>query len=385
MNKTKFMILAGVVALLIAGLVAFNFPTLSEKQPEPAVASELVITSTPREIDLKVNGEDYGRVASGEPVSIMATGQVQLVASREGFSTVELPWQLASAGTNAVTVELEAQSDEAKAVVAEELDLQVQDKSTREFEKTTEEAFQKYPILSDMPVWGNRFELYQGLPTDKAHEFGIYLYLFEGAEDEGRAAFNAWMKDHGYDPASYNVVEEVKPAKPSTVLPEIPTGDALDALTVDSITVAKKPNLEERTADELAQYFGIFTASWEPKVDGYVEASELRAKPLMSKKLAEATEVPHRPTITFNWQVAQSEGGKSFPWVQSYESTTKGGETKAKMEVCWAWVNGDDDLIYDAPRELEVTVKKNKVQSYFYTDGDPFVDHSDTTCDPKNR
>lgn len=374
-----------ILAVLIVGLVVAYFLISGRNDSTKPVTSELVVTSTPSEVNLKIDGQDYGKVVSGQKVDVNATGKVTLIASRKGFSEVQVPAVLSSEKPNGVTVELEPQTKEAKAVVADDLDLKEQDKVTGEFLEDTEEAYKKYPILSDMPYTGNRFELYQGISKDKEHEFGVYLYLFKGAEEQGRAAFKAWMESHGYDPKEYNVVEEVKPAKQSAGLPEIPTGDALEALTVDSIKVEAKPEQKKRNADQLAQYFGLFTASWEPKKDGYIEASELKAKPLMAKKLADTVKVPYRPTITFNWQGAQADNGKSFPWIQTYKSTTKGKETKATMQVCWAWVSDEKELTYDAPRNLEVTVKDGKVQAYKYTDGDPFVDHSNTICDPDNR
>lgn len=385
MKSNKTIIKAAVVLILIAGLVGGYFAFMGKPEEPVQANSELTISSSPKEFNLKINGDDYGQVQDGDTITVNTSGQVELVASREGFADTRIPWQLFSSKANGVNLELEAVSDEAKALLAEEQDLQHELEVGQGLQADAEDAYQNFPILSDMPFEGNRFELYQGLAKQQGYEFGIYLQLFKGAEKQGRAAFKAWMEDHGYDPEGYNVVEEIKPAKPSTQLPEIPTGDALDGLTADSITVAKEPEQKERNGDQLAQYFGLFTASWEPKVDGYVEASELKAKPLMSKKLAETVEVPYRPTITFNWQVAQSDNSKSFPWIQKYESTSKGDETKATMEVCWAWVSDDDEQTYDAPRHLEVTVKDGKVQAYTYTDGDPFVDHSETSCDPDNR
>lgn len=375
------------IAVLIAvGLVGAYFLTIGNpREPEAPSTAELTISGSPKEFNLKVNGQDYGLVKDGETVTISATGSVELVASREGFADVTIPWQLSSANKNGVHLALEAQTDEAKAIVAEEQNLANEAEVGEAYVKDAEKAYKDYPILSDLPYQGNRFELYQGLANKQGYEFGLYLQLFTGTEDEGRTAFNAWMKDHGYDPAGYNVIEEIKSAKQSAQLPEPPTSGALGAITVDSITVHDNPELKERTADQLAQYFGLYTATWEPKEDGYIEYSEQRAKPLMAKNLADTVEEPYKPTITFNWQVAQSMNGRSYPWIQTYESTTKKGITKAKMEVCWAWIADEEDPVFDAPRELDVTVKDGKVQEYYYTDGDPLVDQSGTICDPSNR
>lgn len=385
MTSKKTILKVAIALVMIAGLVGGYFAFIGKSEKPVQASSDLTVSSTPRDLNLKINETDYGQVQDGDTITVNTSGQVELVASREGFADIRIPWQLSSSKANGVSLNLEAVSDEAKAVLVEEQELQNESEVGEGLQEDAQDAYAKYPILSDMPFEGNRFELYQGLPKQQGYEFGIYLQLFKGAEDPGRAAFKAWMDDHGYALEEYNVVEEIKPASPSALLPEIPTGDALDALTKDNLKVATEPEQKERDGDQLAQYFGLFTASWEPKVDGYVEASELKAKPLMSKKLAETVEVPYRPTITFNWQVAQSDNSKSFPWIQHYESTVKDGETKATMEVCWAWVGGDDELSYDAPRNLEVAVKNGKVQAYTYTDGDPFVDHSETSCNPENR
>ncbi|MGP4994597.1 hypothetical protein [Glutamicibacter ardleyensis] len=385
MNSKKTIFKVAIALIVIAGLVGGYFAFMGKTDEPVRASSDLTISGSPKEFNLSVNGEDYGQVKAGETITVNASGQVELVASREGFADVRIPWQLSSGKANGVNLNLEAVSAEAKALLAEELGLQNEFEVGQGLQQDAEEAYKNYPILSDMPHKGNRFELYQGLPKQKGYEFGIYLQIFEGAEDEGRTAFKAWMEDHGYDPDGYNVIEEKKPARPSTNLPEPPTSDALNEITVDSIKATDKPTLENRTADQLAQYFGLYLTTWEPKKDGYVEYSEFKAKPLMSSKLAKTIEEPYRPTITYNWQVAQSNNARSHSWIQNYESTTKKGVTTANMEVCWAWVSGSDDLRFDAPRELEVSVKDGKVEDYTYTDPDPFVDSSGTVCDPKNR
>src|SRR5699024_162818 len=111
--------------------------------------------------------------------------------------------------------------------------------------------------------------------------------------------------------------EEAQP--PTFTLPDKPTRDDLAALTPADIDVSDVPKRRQLSADEFAVAFATYTTTWDAGGDrGRADAIE-RAQPLMSKKRAEAVQVPEKPMLPPKWKSAARDEARSYSWPTSFE------------------------------------------------------------------
>lgn len=352
---------------------------------------EITLRSSPAEVDLTVDGEDQGRVASGESIEVATSSDtVELTASEAGYEAYQ--------GTVEVDPEEEAlaefvlypETDEAEEEAAEQEDRTFQQRMTEQYLEEAEEAYEDHPILNDLPQVQDQFRAYQGMTETEGEDFAIHLYLYEGEEAAGREAYTQWMNEAGHNPDDYEVVEHVEPrdnSSPDPVVEEPPELEDIEQMSpqpVDEIEVSA----DGLDAAQLAQHFAVVGTSWQPAEDEIPSASMQRATPLMTQERADQVQAPENPITTGAWNSAAENETTSYPWVADAVSNGDGSYT---VDVCWAWLTTDeaegDEPTFEGPRTYEIdTVEEEdqyRVSGYRYSDPDPFVE-PDGECAPED-
>ena len=373
------------IAVVIVAVVVTATVLIFRPEGAKAQETELVFHTSPREVDVTVDGEDYGQVEAGETLAVPAKSNVSISVARKGFQTYAATVEVAQGETNQVHVALLPETDEAWKAIGEEEDLEGQREATERYLEDAEDAYGKYPILSDLPHKGHLFSISQGVAKTSGYDFGIYLNVYAGHEAEGREAFKTWMQGMGYKPDDYDVVEAVKKDNPLTAVPEPPTMAELEDASPADIKIPKKTTRKGLDVDELALKFAAASTTWDAAEDGHPTDALIRSKGLMTKKQAATTKAPHRPTTTPTWRTAAAAKARSQSWVSDYTTKSDGKDTTvATVKVCWAWISEDQPPVVDGPRTYELTINKKKpaIARYTYKDPDPFVDNSKTSCLP---
>ncbi|MFK0085556.1 PEGA domain-containing protein [Glutamicibacter sp. NPDC090743] len=376
MSKKAKIIL--IVTVVVVALVILFFPKGSASNRE----AMLQLQSSPEQVSISINGESRGSLRTGEQLAVGAEEPLDVQVSYEGFETYSTTLTIEAGQVRTLHVALLPQTDEAWAMIGEQEQLKNQQKVTEEYWNDAAEAYENNPILEDLPHHGRAFEVYQGLATDSAKEFGIYLYLYKGNEVQGRKEFNAWMTRQGYDPQSYDVVEKIKDQALPVQLPEEPTMQKLSEIRPSAIEVQKATVSKDSKAGDIARQFALETTTWDAGEDRHHTDSLMRTQALLEKGLD--MEEGMRLTTSPSWREAAQTKSKSYPWIKKYtETTSNGGVTKSTVQVCWAWIRDHRAPRIDGPRTYTLEVnRKQKITSYTYSDPDPFVENKNTICQP---
>lgn len=365
-----------VVALITAGIYA-----LATRDRD----IRLTVETTPREVELTVNGHSFGLVESGDTVLARGHGTLELTAKFHGFETYHETIDISGDDATA-NIGLMPLTDEAWALLDEQGELEFQRDVTEKAIREGEEAYANWPILHNLPVEAETFRAYQGDASSDDFDFGIHLYLYRGHEDAGRKAFADWLSDHDYDPVDYNVIEHIDNAAPQAVAPPPPTAEELKALTPDDITIPDMFTTAGMTAGEAAQAFATTTTTWQPKTDTQPVDGLLRARDALSKSLQNRLDVPEKPMLSPKWRDAAQRDARAHSWVATFDTTTNDANSSSySLTACWAWISNDHAPVLDGPRRYTLTVDSTGDQPVItdidYEDPDFFVRTNDTTCD----
>lgn len=378
---------------LLAVLLAAGVITLGLISAFTDDEVDITVRSSPAEVDLMIDGEDQGRVSSGESIEVTTSADtVALAASEPGYQTYEATVEVDPEEEAQIEFVLHPETDQAEEEAEEQERRTFQQTMTEQYLEEAEEAHRTHPILDDLPQIDEQFRAYQGLAETGGEDFAIHLHLYEGDEEAGREAYAQWVNDVGHDPEDYEVVEHIDPrddSSPDPVVDDPPTLEEIEQMSpqpVDEIEVSA----DGLDAAQLAQHFAVVGASWQPSEDGVPAASMQRATPLMTQERADEVQAPENPTTTGTWNTAAQDEATSYPWVAEAASTGDGGYT---VDVCWAWIAPDDEadetgeLTFEGPRTYEVdTVEDDDeylISGYRYSDPDPFVE-PDGECVPEN-
>lgn len=381
MNARNKIITAVIVMVLgITGtLLFFKF------KPEAQQDTIFSFMSSPRVIHVMINDVDYGEVERGMQITASTTSNAEISISYPGFETHSAAVEVQPGATNNVEISLNPVTDAARDLLADEEELNEEQEVTESYLNTAEEAYKKFPILKRLPHTANQFSLYQGLPDSAGYEFGIHLYLYKGHEEQGRQAFNKWMKAQEFNVEEYNVVENIQDKPLPVAFPEPPTMQELEKLVPGDIKIPTDIKGEGLDADQLAQLFTVFTTTWDTAKDNHHSAAITRALPLMTKIEAALVHTPEKPINSPAWRSAAFLDARSKSWITKYESTVqKDGSVSATVKVCWAWIAEDQKPKIDGPRtyQLAITNGTHAIAKYTYEDLDPFVENKDSSCTP---
>lgn len=373
--------------LLAAGVLTLGLVSAFTEDPV-----DITVRSSPAEVDLMIDGEDQGRVSSGESIEVSTNSDtVALTASDPGYQDYETTVEVDPEEEALIEFVLHPETGEAEDEAEEQERRTFQQRMTEQYLEEAEEAYQTHPVLHDLPQTHEEFRAYQGMTDTEGKDFAIHLYLYENEESEGREAYSQWMDEAGHNPDDYEVIEHVEPrdgTSPDPVVGEPPTMEGLEEAIpqpVDEIEVSA----EGLDAAELAQHFAIVGTSWQPSEDEIPAASLQRATPLMTQERANDVQAPENPITTGTWNAAAQDEATSYPWVAE---ATSAGEGSYTVDVCWAWITPNDEaeegeLTVEGPRTYELdTVEEesqHRISGYRYSDPDPFVE-PDGQCLPEN-
>lgn len=372
---------AVVVVLLLAGALLY-----AQNQTESAEETDLTFTVSPHEVEVTIDGEDYGTVATGDTLTVPVHSEADIEVTRDGFVPYSATMAIDPGVAHSVEVELHPETSEAESLLEEEQQLTSEQTATERQLNAAEEAYEDYPILHDLPQHGQAYSAHQGLAEEAGYEFGIHLYLYEGHEEEGREAFEEWLSEEDYSAGDYDIIEHVEDEEPPATLPEAPSWAELEEMTLDDAEVPTEVSADDLTQEELALLFAETSATWDTAEDVHHTEGLLRATPLMSKDIADTVEMPHRPTTTPTWRDAAAFDARSVAWVHYYEDEEAENGTAATVDVCWAWITDSETVFVDGPRTLDLTVGETssgpRIVDFTYEDPDPFVDNSNSRCRP---
>src|SRR5699024_10100072 len=215
-----------------------------------------------------------------------------------------------------------------------------------------------------------------------------HLYLYKGHESQGRQAFQDWLEDQNYQLEDYEVVEHIEDQEPPSATLEEPSWDELTQLQSTDIEISNEASSEGLTAEEVAVFFAEIATNWDAAEDIHSTDGLHRAKSLMTAEAAETVFTPKNPATSPIWREAALYEARSIPWITHYEETKHDDETQVELDVCWAWVTAEDTVLIDGPRTIEASViksgKGHHISTFYYQDPDPFVDNSNSTCQPKD-
>lgn len=378
---------------LLAVLLAAGVLTLGMVSAFTDDQVDVTVRSSPAEVDLMIDGEDQGRVSSGESIQVATNSDtIEVTASEPGYQAYEATVAVDPEEEALIEFVLHPETDEAEEEAEEQERRTFQQLMTEQYLEEAEEAHRNHPILNDLPQIDEQFRAYQGVSETEGEDFAIHLHLYEGDEEAGREAYAQWVNEAGHDPEDYEVVEHIEPrdgSSPDPVVDGPPTIEDIEQMSpqpVDEIEVSA----DGLDAAELAQHFAIVGASWQPAEDEIPAASMQRATPLMTQERADEVQAPENPTTTGTWDTAAQDEATSHPWVVEAASNRDGSYT---VDVCWAWIAPDDEaeetaeLTFEGPRTYEIdTVEDDdeyRISGYRYSDPDPFVE-PDGECVPEH-
>lgn len=370
-----------VVALLVAGVFLFI-----QNRTESPEDTELTFTVSPHEVEVIIDEENYGTVATGDTLTVPLRSEAEVEVTHEGFVPYTATMDIEPGVPHSVEMELHPETEEAEALLEEEQQLSGEQVATERQLDAAEDAYENYPILDDLPQHGESYSAYQGLAEESGSEFGIHLYLYEGYEGQGREEFNDWLASEDYVPEDYDIIEQIEDEEPPLTLPEDPTWSELEDTILDDVEIRSEVSAEGLTHTELALLFAETSTSWDTAEDAHHIEGLLRSTDLMTEERADTVEMPHRPTTTPTWRDAALYDARSVAWVGYYEDEETDAGIDVTMDVCWAWIADEDYVIVDGPRALGLTVIDTdggpRVDNYTYEDPDPFVDNSNSPCRP---
>lgn len=375
-----------VIALLIVTAIALFIAF--QARPASAQDTDLTFETSPLEVEVSVDGQQYGTVASGETITVPLEVEADIEITREGFRPYSSTVEITPGVPHTVSAALHPETQEAAALIEAEHEGSVEKEVTEQYLEDAERAYDEYPILEQLPMHGELYSVYQGLAETSGQEFAIHLYLYKGHEAQGRDAFQDWMKSEGYQIEDYEVVEHIEDEAPPSIVLAEPSWDELLDLQPSDIEIATEVSTAEMTPEEAAVAFAEVTTTWDAAKDVHSTDGLKRATDLMTSDAVDSVFTPENPATSPTWREAMQYEARSTSWVTYYEDSKHDEETKIELDVCWAWVTEGEHVIIDGPRAYETTVvetgKGPQISSFVYDDPDPFVDNSDNPCRPED-
>src|SRR5699024_5615069 len=374
-----------ITLLVVVAIVVF---VVIQARPASAQDTELTFETSPLEVQVTVDGEQYGTVSSGETITAPLGDQAELEVAREGFRTYSTTVEVTPGAPHTITAELPPESKEAQAILNEERQGSLENQATEQYLEDAARAYDEYPILEQLPKHASLYSAYQGLAETSGYEFAIHLYLYKGHESQGRQAFQDWLEDQDYHIEDYEVVEHIENEEPPSANLEEPSWDELTQLQPTDIEIPNEASGEGLSAEEVAVLFAEIATTWDAAEDVHSTDGLQRATSLMTDEAAETVFTPKNPATSPTWREAALHEARSTPWITHYEETQKDDETQVELDICWAWVTAEDTVLIDGPRTIEASViksgKGHHIRTFDYQDPDPFVDNSNSTCQPKD-
>jgi hypothetical protein len=207
LNPNQFRLLvAGLGALLIlvfawAVFSATNYAQLSS-------TGELKLTVVPTDSKLQVDNGGKTTIYDLQ----LAPGSHTITFTRSGFSSKTLSFTVQARNVDSESVVLQANSQEGLDYLKAHPDQQQAGEAATadEANKRGVEITKANPIISKLPYQGADFQVDYGVSQkhpDNQNSVGIYITTTDAA---GRQHALSWIKAQGADPASMEIIYEVK-------------------------------------------------------------------------------------------------------------------------------------------------------------------------------
>lgn len=195
MNKNqKFLLIGAAIAFGAMILLAIFF------WYQQSQMGRVVTAATPTDLTLMLDGKPIA--ATGQ--IFVTPGKHELFATRRAFVDKKIEFEIAKGETKEITVFLLPDGSAGEEWVKQNPDqASVLDGIiSNDYEQQTEEAFDSYPILSDLPIIDRTFRINHGQSqTGKA--FALYI---QAGDQTGRDDALATLRYYGYDPADYEII-----------------------------------------------------------------------------------------------------------------------------------------------------------------------------------
>jgi len=350
-------------------------------------STPLTFVTSPKEIHVMINGEDHGTVESGETITVLLGPEATIQLSQEGFTPYDEYLDIEQGQDHLVTAELHPETQQASELLEQERQAEEEHEATEHYLQETEAVYDQYPILGDLPQHGEAYSAYQGLASSNDHDFGIYLQLYKGHEDNGRQQFNHWLQTNNYAADDYDIIEEINNEEPPQVLSHQPSHKELQDTDPDDVTIPTEVSAEDSDVDDLAMLFATVSTTWDTAADGHHTDGLNRAKPLMTSGAQDEIFTPHNRTVSPTWRKAATRAARSLSWVTFYNKETNGEQHTIDLDICWAWVTDSKQVYYEGPRTIKLSIDDTKsgprIASFTYDDPDPSVDQTNSPCKPQ--
>lgn len=351
--------------LFIGGAAAAAVWVFTREDPTYTVQ----ITTFPSEVELQLG--------SAEPITHEGTvtynvddDELPIAVSQPEFTSHTETLTLDADVVTELTVSLDATTEAAEDQKRQDSDYyQGQADFTQDSLEHAEELYAANEILQLLPQETETFRAYSGIPEDDDNDFGIHVYVYEGAETEGEDDFLNWVEDQGFDPAELDLTTHVDTAPPVTA-PEAPTADELDQAEQPDVDA-----LEDDPAgldpDELAIQFLTIANTHDASQEDTASAAQLRAAGLMTDDLSENLGSAENPVVPPNWWDAIEAEAVSYPWIYeiSDERSSEDSRVHYTARVCWAWIPADGSVpLLDNPRTWNLVVAEDQSGTHRVTD-----------------
>ena len=201
-NKSKQVLLAVVgLGVIIAGLTVVFFSFKKD--------ASLTIQTSPLEVNIAIDGDDtYSKTnfKSGDTIRLNS-GAVQIKASREGFKTKTLTYDVVADKTNKVFISLTPESDEAKQLLdSREEQYNRQYTATNAADNAAKIATEENEILQILPHYGRYFTISQGVSKQNPNKVGAMALYIDIYDPSGKSDALEFLRDSGYNPDDYEII-----------------------------------------------------------------------------------------------------------------------------------------------------------------------------------
>lgn len=197
LSRRKIIVAFALFIALVIGLVLFAL--LRDK-------SSITLYISPLSASAEINGKTYNSISSEQKIPVK-TGTVTLRVYRDGFSTYETTFDIAE-GNKDLFVALTAESDEAKTLLATEVEaMNQQYVATQAGLQAAEQIRAKYPFLNNLPYYGRLFTVSQGVSQKEnpaPEDFAIYIDYIGG--DERKEDALQYLRNQDVDPADFEII-----------------------------------------------------------------------------------------------------------------------------------------------------------------------------------
>lgn len=193
-KKQKFLLIGAAVGFGLMIILSIFF------WHQQSQLGRLVTAATPDDLTLTLDGKPIAPTGQ----VFIEPGKHELFATRRAFKDKRIEFEIAKGETKEITVFILPDGGPGLEWVkqnpdqASELDGII----SNDYEDQTQQAFDSYPILSDLPIVDRTFRISHG-KSETGKAFALYI---QAGDQTGRDDALATLRYYGYDPADYEII-----------------------------------------------------------------------------------------------------------------------------------------------------------------------------------